>query len=398
MKLRPWASTQSAFFGWNKQEMSGGESVCSNESTPLLSENGLKFGHHRDHSIQSGLQTAIMPLPGMIIRSHAIRSGNSSACITKCTTEEALNGAKSGKKHFWIDIDSDDHHSEDLREWLGSLNLPPFLVDLLSEDSELWASQVVPLQRAALAVVRCLPENPASDEVAYLAALQTRNLLLTFTSCPRSETGGLYAPALAQMKQRGLSAPTSSGALLAWLRFHVDRTSRQTRELRYTVLAMDEAMDRDTASVSIDELIAAKDQLLRLLSVAEEQNECLESLAGAEKQAEGLDFSAVRGSLSILLATAGSTERMALRLEKNIADLRQRHEGHEQQVMNRRLGVLTVFSAVFLPLTLLTGLWGMNFQDMPELSKPWAYPCALLLMLLIAFIMLCCFRRHGWFD
>jgi len=326
------------------------DSVSSTESTPLL-ENGTTSFHQRQNSIQSGLQT-ILPLPGMVIRAHAIASDGT---ITDCTTKKALNGAKAGKKHYWIDIDSDHRDADDLREWLCGLNLPTFLIDLLAEKPEQWASQVVPLQRAALAVIRTLPENPTSDEVAFLAALQTRNLLLTFTSCPRSETGGLYAPALAQMKQRGLPSPTSSGALLAWLRFHVDRTSRCTRELRYSVLAMDEHMDRDITSVHIDELIAAKDQLLRLLSVAEEQNECLEALAGAEMDAAGLDFTDVRGSLSILLATAASTERTALRLEKNIADLRERHEGHEQQVMNRRLGVLTVFSAVFLPLTLLTG-------------------------------------------
>lgn len=325
----------------------------SNESTPLLLVNQPEH-HKRQGSIQSGLQ-AIVALPGMVIRSHSICKDGT---IEKCTTKEALKEVKTGKRHYWIDIDSDHRgeDAEDLREWLQGLNLPNFVIDLLSEPPELWASQVVPLQRAALAVIRILPENPLSDEVAFLAALQTRNLLLTFTSCPRSETGGLYAPALMQMKRRGLPAPTSSGALLAWLRFHVDRTLRCTRELRYSVLAMDEAMDRDTTSVSIDELIAAKDQLLRLLSVAEEQNECLESLAAAEADEEnGINFSAVRGSLSILLATSASTERMALRLEKNIGDLRERHEGHEQQVMNRRLGVLTVFSAVFLPLTLLTG-------------------------------------------
>lgn len=327
------------------------ENNTSNESTPLLMNQHKRVSS--ETSIQTGIQDFVA-LPGMIIRNHAIEKDGS---ITKCTTKEALDGVKSGERHYWIDIDA-NHRDDaaDLREWLEGLYLPNYVIDLLSEPPEIWASQVVPLKRAALAVIRILPENPVSDEVAFLAALRTRNLLLTFTSCLRSETGGLYAPACAQMKQRGLPAPTSSGALLAWLRFHVDRTLRSTRELRYSVLKMDEAMDRDTTSVKIEELIDAKDQLLRLLSVAEEQNECLEALAAAESDTDnGLNFSAVRGSLSILLATSSSTERMALRLEKNIGDLRERHEGHEQQVMNRRLGVLTVFSAVFLPLTLLTG-------------------------------------------
>jgi Mg2+ and Co2+ transporter CorA len=117
---------------------------------------------------------------------------------------------------------------------------------------------------------------------------------------------------------------------------------------------MDESMDQDIQSVDLDEIIEAKDQLLRLLGVAEEQNECLEALAGAEADTEGLDFTQLRGMLSVLLSQAGATERMALRLEKHLGDLRQRYEGRQHARMNRRLAVLTVLSAVFLPLTLIT--------------------------------------------
>ena len=361
------------------------------EETPLIN-------HKRsisDISIRSGIQ-AINPLPGMAIRSHKLEKGGG---ISECTVQEALQGAKTGKRHYWIDIDADHRDANELRAWLRNMKLPNFLIDVLSEPPEEWASQVLPLRRAALAVIRILPENPASDEVAHLAALSMNHLLLTFTSCPRSETGGLYAPAMEQMKQRErLPAPTSSGALLAWLRFHVERTSRCTRELRYAVLAMDEAMDRNIHNVSLQEIIDAKDQFLRLFAVAEEQSECLESLAGAELDADGLDFSPIRGSLSILLATAGATERMALRLEKHISDLRQRHEDSKHHQMDRRLAVLTVLSAIFLPLTLLTGIWGMNFAEMPELTKHDAYPIALLFMVSLAVIMVCFFKRAGWFD
>jgi Mg2+ and Co2+ transporter CorA len=369
----------------NSQDVSNGP----NESTCLLQH------HKRQTSIQSGLRS-MLPLPGMQIRAHLIETNGD---ISLSTVEDALSGAKAGRRHYWIDIDADERDADELREWLLGLNLPHFLLDVLAEPPEMWASQVVPLQRAALAVIRILPEQLDSDKMSHLAALHLRNLLLTFTSCPRSDTGGLYAPALAQMKeQERLPAATSSGALLAWLRFHIERTSRSTRSLRYTVLACDEAMDRDVTSVKLDEIIAAKDQLLRLLSVAEEQTECLESLAAVEADTEMLDFSPVRGSLSMLLATAGATERMALRLEKHVAELRQRHEGHEHEKMNRRLAVLTVFSVIFLPLTLFTGIWGMNFENMPELKAPDAYPMALLLMVTVAVVMMCYFQRTGWFE
>ena len=137
---------------------------------------------------------------------------------------------------------------------------------------------------------------------------------------------------------------------------------------------MDAHMDRDVHSVSKLEVIEAKDQLLRVLSVAEEQLECIEALvagveAGRNNNGSGNNKQQTpphvlhllrdgSSTLSVLQATAASTERMALRLETRLSDLRQRHESHQQEGMNRRLAVLTVLSAVFLPLTLITGIWG----------------------------------------
>lgn len=338
---------------------------------------------------------SITPLPGMQIRCHSIQK---SGALSHCQTGEALAGAKSGKNHYWVDIDADPRYAAELREWLQKLNLPTFVIDVLSEPPELWASQVIPLPKAVLAVIRTLPEEADSDEIAHLAALCLRNMLITFTSCQRSETGALYALVFQRMDvSERLPSPTSSGALIAWLRFHLDRTSQVLRALRHSVVSMDEAMDRDGVhTVDLEEIILAKDQLLRLLSVAEEQSECIESLSAAVATFDSSSFGS--SSLPILRAKAGSTERTAIRLEKNLSDLRQRSEGYEHQMTNRRLAVLTVVSAVFMPLTLFTGIWGMNFENMPELSKPYAYPLALIFMILLAMIMIVYFRRAGWFD
>jgi magnesium transporter len=51
-----------------------------------------------------------------------------------------------------------------------------------------------------------------------------------------------------------------------------------------------------------------------------------------------------------------------------------------------------------MPITLLAGIWGMNFETMPELKFPFAYPVALGLMALIGSGMYLYFRRTGWFD
>ena len=64
--------------------------------------------------------------------------------------------------------------------------------------------------------------------------------------------------------------------------------------------------------------------------------------------------------------------------------------------INEIMRVLTVISTIFIPLTFITGLYGMNFRYMPELSWRYGYPAVLLVMLMISLGMLYYFKRKGW--
>ncbi|MBI5234176.1 MAG: magnesium/cobalt transporter CorA [Deltaproteobacteria bacterium] len=59
--------------------------------------------------------------------------------------------------------------------------------------------------------------------------------------------------------------------------------------------------------------------------------------------------------------------------------------------------VLTVIATIFMPLTFIVGIYGMNFRYMPELERPWAYPMLLVSMLLAGLSMVFWFKRKGWF-
>jgi magnesium transporter len=64
--------------------------------------------------------------------------------------------------------------------------------------------------------------------------------------------------------------------------------------------------------------------------------------------------------------------------------------------MNEVMKVLTVFASVFIPLTFIAGVYGMNFAYMPELAWRWAYPSLWLVMVAVAVTMLVYFRRKRW--
>jgi len=64
--------------------------------------------------------------------------------------------------------------------------------------------------------------------------------------------------------------------------------------------------------------------------------------------------------------------------------------------MNEVMKVLTIFAAIFIPLTFVAGIYGMNFEFMPELRRHWGYPAVLIAMTAIAIVMLVYFRRKKW--
>lgn len=64
--------------------------------------------------------------------------------------------------------------------------------------------------------------------------------------------------------------------------------------------------------------------------------------------------------------------------------------------LNEHMRFLTLFTAVLMPLTVITGIYGMNFQYMPELRAWWGYPTVLAAMLVTSGAILFFFWRKGW--
>jgi magnesium transporter len=64
--------------------------------------------------------------------------------------------------------------------------------------------------------------------------------------------------------------------------------------------------------------------------------------------------------------------------------------------LNEVMKVLTIIATIFMPLTFIAGVYGMNFKYMPELDWPWGYPAIWLIMLTIGISMLIYFKKKKW--
>jgi magnesium transporter len=79
-----------------------------------------------------------------------------------------------------------------------------------------------------------------------------------------------------------------------------------------------------------------------------------------------------------------------------VNDLMQTYMSAMSNRLNEVMKVLTMISTVVLPMTLIAGIYGMNFHDMPELEQPWGYPLALAGMAATGIVAFIFFRWRGW--
>lgn len=64
--------------------------------------------------------------------------------------------------------------------------------------------------------------------------------------------------------------------------------------------------------------------------------------------------------------------------------------------MTNVMKILTVVTSIFIPLTFITSIYGMNFKYMPELYWPWAYGAVWVIMIIVSIVLLFYFRRKRW--
>lgn len=100
--------------------------------------------------------------------------------------------------------------------------------------------------------------------------------------------------------------------------------------------------------------------------------------------------------IQILDILENDRERVSSLMDIYLSSLSQR--------MNQVIRVLTVISTIFMPLTFIVGIYGMNFNpsssrwSMPELNHPLGYPTVMVLMFVLALAMVVVFWRAGWFG
>ena len=178
----------------------------------------------------------------------------------------------------------------------------------------------------------------------------------------------------------------------------VDRLLYQTEEIEDATTEVEDSILKGTDDWDLNEVYRLKRIVVRLSRLAQPLKDMVSVL-------EHYEHALLPTTLDMYLRDLyDHAIRAADRIEHArmiLQDLQEYHHTQQERKTNEVIRVLTVMSSVFIPLTFLVGLWGMNFQFMPEVHTEWGakygYFLALASMVLVAVGIIFWMRRKRWF-
>jgi magnesium transporter len=295
--------------------------------------------------------------------------------------------AVAGRKRIWVDHAGpvDEAEAQALAEACGLS-----LFDILEA--------VEPEQRAGVAhlegatrVIATMAEGTTEFQSEQLSMFFNARMLLTL----QRTHGDCMEPVRNRLRnaQSRVRANGTDYLVHAMLETIIDAYYKPLDRLADTLDSLEDAIAARPMPTHMTALYGAKRELLGLKRAIWPMREVLLALslddAAHVKPATRRAFRSTQ-SYAIQLIEIVENDR---ELAANILDLYQSALANR---MNEVMKVLAIISTIFIPLSFIAAVWGMNFEHMPELREPWGYPAALSFMALVAAALLIWFKLRKW--
>ncbi len=298
-----------------------------------------------------------------------------------------VTAAMAGKKRLWIEH-AGPLSETDTEQLAAALGLNPFDVTEAMEPEQ--RAGVVHVD-GATRVIATMAEGDSEFETDQLAMFFNNRFLLTLQrtsdDCMESVRGRFRNP-----KSR-IRANGPDYLVHAIIEAIIDAYYIPLNRLADTLDGLEDLISVNSKPEHMRSLYKAKRELLSLKRALWPMREVLLALSVDDatyvKPATRRSFRGTQ-SYAIQLIEIVENDR---ELAANILDLYQSSLANR---MNEIMKVLATISTIFIPLSFLAGIWGMNFTHMPELDEVWGYPAALSFMALVAFGLVMWFRHRKW--
>jgi Mg2+ and Co2+ transporter CorA len=288
----------------------------------------------------------------------------------------------------WFDIE--DAGPEELRQFLAPLNIHPLMLARCLDQAVV--PGVISYGPAVLLEYPAALDREAESQ-AYLTFILQSPAMVTIRH-------GLI-PGLDDFMQSLVAEEAPGLSHLVQILYLIlddltDLSVQAETEVRDEILRMAKILNEDPGAVHAGDLTKLRRQVDKLVSLVENQ---LYSIAGLNaSDNEALREPHRKAYIQDLVSEVEIAQRGIYRLETRVNDLHAYYQMAGSDRVEKRLRILTIVSAITLPLGLIAGLLGMNVGGLPGAKLPYGFIAVIVLMVAIAGVELWYFKRKGWFD
>lgn len=288
---------------------------------------------------------------------------------------------------YWLDVQ--DAEPDALRELFDTLGVAASLLDecIIPSRRRITTSE----KSLLLGIPICL--QPERGQAAPLFVICIPHVLLTVQGSAVSAIPTLMTRLMGSLE---LPEPTNAALLHLILTHIFEEHMLVGLEIRNQVIQLETLLDADVDAIEVRQIVSLKKQVAYMSNTFQDQAHVVAFLQQVESPA--FHIGNQRRHYRDLEHEIEQAMRVGERIEGRLRDMHQHYLLSLQEKANKKLNLLTIIQAVFVPLTLIAGIYGMNFTTIPELAWPYGYFVILGAMGVIAAVELWLFWRGGWFD
>lgn len=315
---------------------------------------------------------------------------NAAECSERCAVSpDRIEVGDPVKTVTWIDV-AGLADLKALKAIGEQFNLHQLLLeDVLNTDHR---PTIDEFQDQLFVVMKMLSSGPEdevlSEQVSFVLG---RGFVISF----QGEPGDVLDPVRDRIRNNlgRLRVKGADFLLYSLLDVIVDNYFHIVEELGFRIEAMEE---RVTARPRSSDLIAMQELRRKLIGVGRQVTPTRELTGRMNIIPSSLIDKSTRRYINDLQDhTVYISESIAM-FRDQLSNLENTYHAGLNMRMGQVMKLLTVISTIFIPLTFIVGIYGMNFRNMPELEWHYGYYAVMGLMLIISLMMLAWFRRQGW--
>ncbi len=238
-----------------------------------------------------------------------------------------------------------------------------------------------------------LRPEPGGDrfDLQHFSLILTRRALLSFQEAPSA----VFDPVVARLRHGKGRLRQQGPDHLAWalLDALLDHYLLALDDLEEEVARLDESLTLPGAEVDLQEIYQLRAHTNFIYRTIRPIREVA---VGLQHHEGDLTSGSLAPFLRDLYDHAWRAIETADHLREAVTSIREYHHAVLSQRMNEIMKVLASISTIFLPLTFIAGVYGMNFTHMPERDHPWGYPLVWVVFIGLGLGMYTYFRHRRW--